>query len=124
MAFRLTVGTSEGYPCDRSLCGATRCFELSPSGRPDESPRPRRPRLLRLPGLYLRHGVRDHEQDRVIGLAGIPVGGGFVSKFLLFSSAVSAIQFSPWFLAARGVRRLEQRGLGVLLCPRRLVHAG
>src|SRR2546422_1992121 len=35
----------------------------------------------------------------LFSLAGIPVGGGFVSKFLLFSSAVSAIQFSPWFLA-------------------------
>ena len=35
----------------------------------------------------------------LFSLAGIPVGGGFVSKFLLFSSAISAMQFSPWFLA-------------------------
>ncbi|TLZ58850.1 MAG: hypothetical protein E6K13_10570 [Methanobacteriota archaeon] len=35
----------------------------------------------------------------LFSLAGIPTGGGFVSKFLLFSSAVSAMQFSPWFLA-------------------------
>ena len=35
----------------------------------------------------------------LFSLAGIPTGGGFVSKFLLFSSAVSAMPFSPWFLA-------------------------
>jgi len=35
----------------------------------------------------------------LFSLAGIPTGGGFVSKFLLFSSAVSAMQFNPWFLA-------------------------
>jgi NADH-quinone oxidoreductase subunit N len=35
----------------------------------------------------------------MFSLAGIPTGGGFVSKFLLFSSAVSAMAFNPWFLA-------------------------
>src|SRR3989454_1265096 len=35
----------------------------------------------------------------LFSLAGIPTGGGFVSKFLLFSSAVSAMSFNPWFLA-------------------------
>src|SRR5437899_1461403 len=35
----------------------------------------------------------------LLSLAGIPPMGGFVSKFLLFSSAVSAMQFNPWFLA-------------------------
>ncbi len=35
----------------------------------------------------------------LLSLAGIPPFGGFVSKFLLFSSAVSAMPFNPWFLA-------------------------
>ena len=35
----------------------------------------------------------------LLSLAGIPPFGGFVSKFLLFSSAVGAMPFNPWFLA-------------------------
>ena len=35
----------------------------------------------------------------LLSLAGIPPFGGFVSKFLLFSSAVSAMPFNPWYLA-------------------------
>src|SRR5207245_6887290 len=32
-------------------------------------------------------------------LAGIPPLGGFFSKFVLFSSAVNAAAFNPWYLA-------------------------
>jgi len=35
----------------------------------------------------------------LLSLAGIPPFGGFFSKFILFSSAVSAMTFNPWYLA-------------------------
>ena len=35
----------------------------------------------------------------LLSLAGIPPLAGFFSKFVLFSSAIDAMQFSPWYLA-------------------------
>jgi NADH:ubiquinone oxidoreductase subunit 2 (subunit N) len=35
----------------------------------------------------------------LLSLAGIPPFGGFFSKFVLFSSAINAMPYNPWYLA-------------------------